>query len=409
MKKSILFVGFLTLATTSFTLTSCSDDDGFGVEQAANSVLTLSFRGQDVREYRTLNVEVTEINTGRVTNVVLQNTNVQSIELPKGSYKITVNGEVLSLSEEILAVGGSATIDIVNTVENLSIDLFTKSFSNDFIIEEIFYTGVKTPEGRAYNSSKYFKLVNNTDQVLYADGLIIGQSEFLTSTNNNVTPDNKDEYFAAKGILLLPGNGTDYPVQPGDFIVIADNAIDHNAISSTAFNLSNADFEFPNDNPTLGNVDNPNVPNVDVVYTQMNYNMFYFHNSGVEAYIIARFPAGENKASFIANYKHNYSYTNSAGNVTNKATYKIPNTWIIDGVNNGNEDKLLQLLTGASIDAGYTSTGDFYQDPNRFGKAVRRKVIGLDANGKNVYKDTNNSTVDFNKTVEPSLKNGIVH
>ncbi len=408
MKKRILLLGFLALSAT-FTLTSCSDDEDFGTEQAANSVLTLVFNGQAVKQYKTLTVEITEVNTGKLITKVLENTNVQSIELPKGSYKITVNGEIINLTDEILAVGGSATIDVINTVENLSINLFTKSFSNDFIIEEIFYTGVKTPEGRAYNSSKYFKLVNNTDQVLYADNLIIAQSEFLTSVNNNVTPDNKDEYFAAKGILLLPGNGTDYPVQPGDFIVIADNAIDHNAISSTAFNLQNADFEFPNNNPTLGNVDNPNVPNAEVIYTQMNYNMFYFHNSGVEAYAIARFPQGENKDSFLANYKHNYSYTNSAGNVTNKSTYKIPNTWIVDGVNNGNEDKLLQLLTGAAIDAGYTTTGDFYQDPNRFGKAVRRKVIGLDANGKNVYKDTNNSSVDFNKTVEPSLKNGIVH
>ncbi len=99
--------------------------------------------------------------------------------------------------------------------------------ADDFIIEEVFYTGVKTPEGKNYNSSRYFKLVNNTNKILYADGLIIGQSEFLTSVNNNVTPYTPYHKFAIKGMMQLPGSGTNHPVNPGDFIVIADNAINH--------------------------------------------------------------------------------------------------------------------------------------------------------------------------------------
>lgn len=408
MKNRLLIVGLLVL-TTSITFTSCADDDGFGVEQTQTSVLTLGFRGQNISTYKSLNIEIVEVNTGKVTSKTIENSNFQSFGLPKGSYKISVNGDIITTSNETLSVGGTATIDIVDPIENLNIDLYVKSFGDDFIIEEIFYTGVKTPEGKAYNSSKYFKLVNNTDHVLYADQLIIAQSEFISSVNNNVTPYEINDYLPVKGVMVLPGSGTDYPVEPGDFIVIADNAINHNAISSTAFDLSHADFEFPNTNPTLGNVNNPEVPDAEVIYTQMNYNMFYFHNAGVEAYVIARFPQGQNKDSFLTNNKYNYSYTNASGSVTNKSSYKIPNTWIVDGVNNGNEDKLLQLLTSSSIDAGYTTTGAFYQDPNRFGKVVRRKVLGKNANGKNIYKDTNNSSVDFDKTVVPSLINGIVH
>lgn len=408
MRKRILILGLFALSAT-FTMTSCADDDGFGVEQVQNSVLTLVMRGQNISDYKTLTVELLEINTGVVTTQTVHNTNVIATELPKGSYKISVNGEFVNGNGETLTVGGVANVDVVKTSEVVNINLYVKSFNNDFIIEEIFYTGVKTPEGKAYNSSKYFKLVNNTDEVLYADNLIIAQSDFLTSIDNNVTPYAKDEYFPTKGVMVLPGSGTDYPVQPGDFIVIADNAINHNELTPTAFNLSNADFEFPNNNPTLGNVDNPAVPNAEVIYTQMNYNMFYFHASGVEAYVIARFPQGETKETFLANYKYNYSYTNANGSTTNKSSYKIPNTWILDGVNNANADKLLQLLTGSSIDAGYTSTGAFNNDPERFGKAVRRKVIGANSAGRNVYKDTNNSTVDFDKTVVPSLRDGITH
>lgn len=408
MKKRILLLGILAI-TSTLTITSCSDDDGFNVEQTQKSILTLGFRGENISTYKTLNIDILEINTGVTTTKTIENTNFHSLELPKGSYKITVNGEIISQSNETFTVGGGANIDIVSAVENVNIDLYVKSFNNDFIIEEVFFTGVKTPEGKNYNSSRYFKLTNNTDEVLFADQLIIGQSNFLTSVDNNVTPYATTEYFPVKGVMVLPGTGQQYPVQPGDFIVIADNAIDHNSISSTAFNLSNADFEFPNDNPALGNVDNPNVPNVDVIYTQMNFNMFFLHSSGVEAYVIARFPEGQDKTTFLANQKYDYEYTNSAGNITSKSAYKIPNSWIIDGMNNANEDKLLQLLTSPSIDAGWTSVGAFYNDPNRIGKSVRRNVIGKSATGKNVYKDTNNSTIDFNKNAEPSLKNGIVH
>ena len=175
MKKRILLLGILVI-TSTLTITSCSDDDGFNVEQTQKSILTLGFRGENISTYKTLNIDILEINTGVTTTKTIENTNFHSLELPKGSYKITVNGEIISQSNETFTVGGGANIDIVSAVENVNIDLYVKSFNNDFIIEEVFFTGVKTPEGKNYNSSRYFKLTNNTDEVLFADQLIIGQS-----------------------------------------------------------------------------------------------------------------------------------------------------------------------------------------------------------------------------------------
>lgn len=408
MKKNILLVGFLAFAA-SFTIVSCSDDDGFGVEQTQNSVLILSFTGENIADYKTLNLEIKEINTGTVITKVVENASIFSLELPRGSYKIAVNGEVISHENETLQVAGTVNKDVISLTENEAIKLFPKQFSQDFIIEEVFFSGVQTPEGKAYNSSRYFKLINNTAKVLYADGLLIIQSEFLTSVNNSVTPYDTNQYFPTKGVMMLPGTGTEHAVQPGDFIVIADNAINHNALNSNAFNLSNANFEFPNTNPALGNVDNPNVPNAEVLFTTYTFNMFLMNNSGVEAYGLARFPAGVDKESFIANNRYTYSYTNASGNITTKNVLKIPNTWIVDAQNNGSSDKFLQLLTSSSIDAGYTGVGSSYQNSDRYGKSVRRKVLGQSTEGKNVYKDTNDSSVDFIRNSVPSLKNGIVH
>ena len=409
MKKKFLLLSLLA-ATVTTTIVSCSKDDDFGTETAQQKgVLALNFKNENIATYKTLDIEALEMNTGAVIKQSFQNVPSIQLELPYGSYKISANGTAVTKDGEEVQVGATLQADINTGLKPIEVPAQIKQFNQDFIIEEAFYTGVKTPDGKNYNSSRYFKIVNNTDKVLYADNLIIGQSEFLTSVNNNVTPYNPDQSFAVKGVMVLRGSGNQYPVQPGDFIVVADNAVNHNANTSTAFDLSKADFEFPSTNPSLGQVDNPAVPNADIIYTQMNFNMFFLHSSGVESYILARFPEGENSTTFLEKYKYNYSYTNSAGGTTNKSTYQIPNTWIVDGMNNAVPDKLLHMLTSSSIDSGWAGVGAYWNDANRLGKSVRRKVLGKMSNGKNLYKDTNNSTVDFIKDAEPSLKNGIVH
>ncbi len=408
MKKNIFLLGFLVL-TSTFTLTSCADDDGFGVVQTQNSILTLSFSGANIQEYKSLNVEIREVNTGIIVTETITDTNVYSLELPKGSYKIIVSGQVESRENEILQVAGNSTKDIVSNVENLSIRLYPKQFSNDFIIEEVFYTGNQTPAGKAYNSGRYFKLVNNTENTIYADQLIIAVSDLTAHSTNVFTPYDNNEYLPVRAVMVLPGSGTEYPVEPGEFIVVADNAINHTLINENAYNLINADFEYPNNNPSLGNVDNPNVPNANVIFTTYSFNMFYLFNYSADGFVIARFPVGENSETYLNNYKYNYTQTTSTGATSSKSTYKIPNTWIVDGLNNAYADKLIQLVLGSSIDAGYTTAGTSSSNTDRYGKSVRRIVIGQTADGKNVYKDTNNSSNDFVKSAEPSLKNGIVH
>ena len=135
----------------------------------------------------------------------------------------------------------------------------------------------------------------------------------------------------------------------------------------------------------------------------MKYNMIFLYTTSQQAYALARLPEGKTVDTFLAENKYTYSYTNSAGGVTNNSIYKIPNTWIIDALNTSREGDFLQILTTASIDSGWTTTSTGYN-----GKTVRRKVLGLMSNGKNLYKDTNNSTVDFIRNSEPSLKNGII-
>ncbi|WP_265428179.1 DUF4876 domain-containing protein [Chryseobacterium sp. YIM B08800] len=408
MKKRVILLSLVAAMATGFTVTSCSSDDDFGVTAKQNGVLTLNFTGENITEYTNLEVEIMEINTGAIIKETLKKENAHSFEVAYGSYKITVNGVVIASNEEVRAAGTGQT-DVTSAVKNLTIPLFVKKFHEDFIIEEVFFTGVKTSDNKNYNSSRYFKITNNTNKILFADQLIIAQSEFLTTDDKNPTPYNKNLSFAVKGVMVLPGSGNQYPVQPGDFIVIADNAINHKQNTSTAYDLHNADFEFPSTNPALGQVDNPSVPNAEVIYTQMTFNMFFLHNRGFESYAIARFPTGENKETFLQKFKYDYTYQNSAGTITSKSAYAIPNSWIIDAENNSVPTKFIHTLTAPGIDSGWTSVGATDNDANRYGKSVRRKTAGTMTNGKNLYMDTNNSTNDFTKDAVPSLKDGIQH
>ena len=408
MKKGFILLSLVAAMATGFTVTSCSSDDDFGATAKQNGVLTLNFTGENITEYTNLEVEIKEINTGATIRETLKKENAHSFEVAYGSYRITVNGVVIASNEEVRAAGTGQT-DITSAVKNLTIPLFAKKFHEDFIIEEVFFTGVKTSDNKNYNSGRYFKITNNTSNILFADQLIIGQSEFLTTDDKNPTPYNKNLSFAVKGVMVLPGSGNQYPVQPGDFIVIADNAINHKQNTSTAYDLHNADFEFPSTNPALGQVDNPSVPNADIIFSETKFDMFLMHNRGFESYVIARFPTGEDKITFLQKFKYDYSYQNSAGIITPRSAYAIPNSWIIDGVNNSIPTNFVHTLTAPGIDSGWASVGATDSDANRYGKSVRRKTAGTMTNGKNLYMDTNNSTNDFTKDAVPSLKNGIQH
>lgn len=408
MKNRFLFI-FLAVMGLAFATVSCSDDNQVnGIVDNTPSKLNLTFSGENIAEIKNMKIEFKEANSGTVTTVDAIKSPVET-DLKKGSYTIVANGTVKLSSGEEMEAAGTATLDLTQAVQNLNIKLIIKIFSEDFIIEEVFFTGVKTLEGKNYNSGRYFKLTNNTNKVLNTGGLIILKSEFNPASKYDITPEVRNEAFAVSGALMIPQN-LGKEVQPGDFIVVADMAMNHKTANIPAYDLSKADYEFPNlDNPSLGQVDNPAVPDAKVIYSTMNYNMFFLHNRGLESYAIARFPKGVTVESWLTDYKYDYEYPNQANNITKKSAYKIPNAWIIDGVNSAVDATWEHNPLPSSIDSGFTGCGTTDSDVNRFGKSIRRKAIGTMENGKTLYKDTNNSTSDFTKYATPSLGNGIVH
>jgi hypothetical protein len=406
MLKHVLRTLFVLCA--AFAITACSSDSNEAPEAKTSLKLELKVVPDhiQVKEYKNISISFKELNSGFTITQELKNTNVLQVVLPSGTYNITAEGSIMygdnSGSVEAKVAGVQNGIVINGNETSKTLDLSLKSGnSSDLILEEVFFTGTKTPEGAMYFGDQYFKITNNTDKTLYADGMLLIQSSFMTNEKQDYSPNIMGTVLSAGAIIRIPGNGTMYPVKAGESIIIAEDAINHKDFNPSSINLSNASFQiFTEDSD---DIDNPAVPKMVNVFEKM-----VIHTQGYYAYALARMPQGMTTEALIAQNSYTYTYNLTInGDVypMDGTAVKIPNEWITDAVNLSVQDSFQWLVTSPSLDMGWTSVTTFDGDKNRFGKAVRRKVTGKTMEGKNILKDTNNSTTDFEHGVTPSLFN----
>ena len=321
-----------------------------------------------------------------------------NIELLPGLYdldyeaKATLpNGAITTLRASVRSVQVTASV-------NISFTPFSCVETDDLIITEIFFTGTTHPSGTNYNGDDYIKLYNNSDHVIYADGIALIESKFNTTQKYDYTPDIMDWCVTVDAIYVIPGNGHDHPVNPGEYLLIADTGIDHRALNPYSFDMSDADFEWYDVSTSPGNldIDSPTVPNLDKWYCY-TLSFFMLHNRGFKAYGLARIPV--DKETYLKEYIYDYDYTivSDAGSFPMTGTaYMIPNEWIVDMVNCSIKASYAWTVCHPALDMGWSSCGTIDRDKNRFFHSVRRKLLYVNDEGLPVFKDTNNSSADFN-------------
>lgn len=408
MLKHVLRTLFVLCAVIG--ITSCSSDSDEAPEAQTSLKLELKMVPENiqVKEYKQLSISFKELNTGFTVTKVLNNTNLLQVVLPSGTYHIIAEGNIAysdpsgSIEAKVAGVQNGMVINGNETAKTLELALKAGSSSN-LILEEIFFTGTKTPQGAMYFGDQYFKITNNTDQTLFADGMLLIQSSFMTNEKQDYSPNIMGTTLSAGAIIRIPGTGNTYPVKPGESIIIAEDAINHKDFNPASIDLSSANFQIFKENSD--DIDNPAVPKM-VNFIQ--FEKMVIHTQGYYAYALARMPQGMTNEALIAQNSYTYTYNYSFGGdvypMDGKAV-KIPNEWVVDAVNLSIQDSFQWLVTSPSLDMGWTSVAAFDGDQNRFGKAVRRKIIGKTMEGKNIFKDTNNSTADFDHGVKPSLFN----
>lgn len=284
--------------------------------------------------------------------------------------------------------------------------------NGEFVIEEIYFTGTALPETGSpdkYQGDQYIKIRNNTDEDLYADGmLLILQSSVLSNMEGEIPEavDFREEYCAGQAFYAIPGSGRDVPVKAGESLIIVNNAQNHLESNPDSWDATTADFEWYDEssNENFLDTDNPAVPNLDKWYAQ-TLTVHSLHNRGAYGIAIAMPPAGTTGEQFLQDHPigDGYYYIFHSPNGSDYYEmpikgYFVPNEWVLDAVNTGGRNTFGMAPWGTSLDAGYTWCGTEDSDPDRFNKSVIRKT---GADGKLV--DTNNSSNDFTPNTTPSL------
>lgn len=380
-------------------ITSCSDDDPVVYYPVTVTVvLPAEVTGTDAtvidEEYQFKNVSTNEVKTFN---------SADEIELTPGLYDVTYTAHVTmpngvrttmrAMSQGVQIKAGNNTINLTahNTIE-----------ANDLIIVEVFNTGTTNTTG-GQNRDSYIKLYNNTDRVIYADGISLFETEFSTMQKYTYTPDVMPTDVVVRTLYTVPGNGTEHPVKPGEYFLMADRANTNTEVENS-FDLSHANCEWYDVSQVASqqDTDNPNVPNMDKVYSYSR--SITILDQAQRAFGIARL--GVSAEDFLANnaYVATYELVTAAGsfNMTKKDCYKLPNEWVVDVVTVAPRATYAWNVTSPALDCGWTYVAETNSDKTRFFKSVRRKMLYINDEGNPVFKDTNNSTEDFNARVTPS-------
>ncbi len=422
MRKHLI-MSLMALATTGLVFTSCSDDDpANNPEKTTQYAVALDMPlNLDNAKLESATATLTNVSTKKTytaQNFRLSGTQyADTLTLPEGTYNIEVEGTVSydlqkSTTDDETTVATRTTRGVKATRENVAVSASSTAATDPLalnvyvaqsglVISEIFFTGTLTAEGKQYSDDQYFKVANNSDTVMYLDGVGFAESAFLTVDKQDYKPNIMDEAISIDAFYIFPGSGKDYPIQPGKEVIVAVNAVNHKEYNPLSFDLSKADFEIYDEssNPKFTDTQNPDVPDMINWY---DYSATYFamHNRGFKSYFLVKPEVDKDK--FLSDYAYTYTYVFTYGEYSfdmDGDAFKVPNSWVIDAVNLSIADTFEWLVTSPALDAGWAHCGTVDRDQNRYGKSVIRKKNGTK------WVDTNNSTNDFESDAKASLLN----
>lgn len=324
-----------------------------------------------------------------IRKTVTNATSITVDDIIPGIYTIKISGKQDHDGKSYHFNGTSPLLSIhKGNMGDITIDI-KAGLSSPIIFKEIYWSGSKTPTGASYYYDQFYELYNNSNEVVYADGIHIANCHWTrAATSTKMPPMNNlgegkteaDWVFVIRS-WELKGSGTDYPMQPGESIVIAMKSWAHNkdeSLNPNSLDLSGAEFEACTQNNVGTGEDGPAI-NMVVSFgskTTRNWLTTVFG----PAMVIFR-PEGEIDEMFYSQQIGSEEYGNY---------YKLNPDWVLDGVECvDNEFAVNNKRLQSFIDAGATYVGDMYNQ-----KSVHRKVDDI-IDGRYVFQDTNNSLDDF--------------
>ena len=318
---------------------------------------------------------------------------------------------------------------------------------DQIIIKEVYNGGVMLNDGsKNYQFDKCIILYNNCPQQAVVNNLCFGIcSPFNAQANNNNYTESGQLSYESQGFTPALNGIWYYPqslvIEPFSQVVVnVHGAIDNTQTVSNSVNYANKDYCCMYD-PESGYDNTSYYPTpADVIPTShylkaIRYGLGTAWALSVTSPAVYIFQTKDVTPDVYATAADNQWY--DGGNNHQEANHciKVPNEWIIDGVEiyaAAKKDDCKKRLT-ADIDAGYVWLTNqmghaIYRNvdkastealPENSGKLVYNYALGVDAstdpsgidaeasikNGAHIiYQDTNNSTADFHERQKCSLR-----
>lgn len=394
--KRIIYILILALWTAS-----CTD---FRQENPyADDLHTLTVRTEwPSQEHKKsgLEVRVEEMNIGSRYVSYTDPQGCATFAIPDGLYRITISGR-----EDTDVFNGSAD-KVVLSGKDIETSLkLSVSKAGSIVIKEIYCGGCKKlPEEGNYQTDQYIILHNNDYNVQYLDSLCFGTLAPYRSTGSNPWGILPDFVPVIQAVWQFPGDGNDFPLQPGeDAVLCLRGAIDHAAQYPLSVNLNKPDY-FVCYNPTYFSNTSYHPAPGDLI-SQDRYLDVVVKTGKANAYTMSvQSPAVVIFRSQGVSIQDFVDVTDNITPVPGSSVdnvVKVPYEWILDAVevfegSSSNNQKRLQ----SSVDAGYVMLSDTF-----LGHSLIRLVDeeATAASGYEILRDTNNSLNDFYESERQSL------
>ena len=323
-----------------------------------------------------------------ITTSIPSNGSVTIGDIIPGVYTLTASAEMTYDHKIYNYSGNVVNVDIVNNNKEITINIGA-SKSGALIMKEIYYCGSKTPTGGSYFRDQFYEIYNNSEEVQNIKGLCIALLNPNTATANlPVWPGEDAANFVYATSMWQVPKDKDYLLNPGESIIIAQMADDHkksNLNPKSPVNLLSAEFE------TL-------VRTTSLISDNPAINMkLAFWPSPTPQWLTTVF--GGAFAIYIPKEEIDpNNYVSPIGR-TDK-NYKIAINEVIDAVELvGNPNQVQLKRVPAVLDAGAATVGGTY-----LSKSVARKIKSTLPDGRNIYYDTNNSSLDFEVMDVPEIR-----
>ena len=392
------------ILTVILTLAACSDlRDANPYADDLHTLTVVSLWPMTEIDRSGIDVRVEDVNTG---SRYVSQTDAQGLAeflLPNGLYRVTLSGasgkNIFNASADRVVLSGNDY--------SISLDVVV-SKAGSLVIKEIYCGGCKKlPMEGDYQADQYIILHNNDHQVQYLDGVCFGTLSPYNSVGSNpwISESGLPDFLpVVQAVWQFPGDGDDFPLQPGeDAVMCLRGAIDHAAQYPLSVNLNRPDcFVCYNSTYFTNTTFHPAPGNL---ISQDRYLAVVIKTGQANAYTLSiSSPA---VVIFRAENTTIQEYVSIPENIiqepgsTVDRVVKVPFDWVLDAVevfdgrSSANQKRLVP-----SLDAGYIIQSDVF-----LGHSLIRSVDqqATSEAGYEILADTNNSLNDFYESEKQSL------